>query len=93
MFQITKYDLPVRRIFLRNYAHNILLHFLSVTLEKKNETVMGKVDHLVECLLSVLDKGNWGDNPFLIKYSEIPLLRPPKIKTFYPLKTLFAKFR
>ena len=27
------------------------------------------------------------------KYSEIPLLRPPKIKTFYPLKTLFAKFR
>ena len=27
------------------------------------------------------------------KYSEIPLLRPPKIKTFYPLKTLFAKFK
>ena len=27
------------------------------------------------------------------QYSEIPLLRPPKIKTFYPLKTLFAKFR
>ena len=26
-------------------------------------------------------------------YSEIPLLRPPKIKTFDPLKTLFAKFR
>ena len=26
-------------------------------------------------------------------YSEIPLLRPPKIKTFYPLKTLFAKFQ
>ena len=28
-----------------------------------------------------------------MKYSEIPLLRPPKIETFYPLKTLFAKFR
>ena len=26
-------------------------------------------------------------------YSEIPLLRPPKINTFYPLKTLFAKLR
>ena len=26
-------------------------------------------------------------------YSEIPLLRPPKIKTFYLLKTLFAKFK
>ena len=27
------------------------------------------------------------------RYSEIPLLRPLKIKTFYPLKTLFAKLR
>ena len=27
------------------------------------------------------------------RYSEIPLLRPPKIQTFYPLKTLFAKFK
>ena len=27
------------------------------------------------------------------KYSEIQLLRPPKIKTFYPLKTLLAKFK
>ena len=27
------------------------------------------------------------------KYSEIPLLRPPKIKTFYLLKTLFWKFK
>ena len=26
-------------------------------------------------------------------YSEIPLLRPPKIKTFCQLKTLFAKFK
>ena len=26
-------------------------------------------------------------------YSEIPLLRPPKIKTFYPLKTLFVKLK
>ena len=23
------------------------------------------------------------------EYSEIPLLRPPKIQTYYPLKTLF----
>ena len=29
----------------------------------------------------------------VFKYSEIPLLRPPKIKTFYPLKALFAKFK
>ena len=28
-----------------------------------------------------------------LQFSEIPLLRPPKIKTFYPLKTLFAKFK
>ena len=28
-----------------------------------------------------------------MQYSEIPLLRPPKIKTFYPLKTLFANFK
>ena len=28
-----------------------------------------------------------------ITYSEIPLLRPPKIKTFYLLETLFAKFK
>ena len=27
------------------------------------------------------------ENPTL--YSEIPLLRPPKIRTFYQLKTLF----
>ena len=27
------------------------------------------------------------------KYSKIPLLRPPKIKTSYLLKTLFAKFK
>ena len=27
------------------------------------------------------------------EYSEIPLLRPPKIKTFCQLKTLFAKFK
>ena len=27
------------------------------------------------------------------KYSEIPLLRPPKMKTFCQLKTLFAKFK
>ena len=26
-------------------------------------------------------------------YSEIPLLRPPEIKTSYVLKTLFAKFK
>ena len=26
-------------------------------------------------------------------YSEIPLLRPPKIKTSYLLKTLFAKYQ
>ena len=26
-------------------------------------------------------------------YSEIPLLRPPKIETFSGLKTLFAKFK
>ena len=26
-------------------------------------------------------------------YSEIPLLRPPKIKTYCQLKTLFAKFK
>ena len=30
---------------------------------------------------------------FVIDYSEIPLLRPPKIKTFCQLKTLFAKFK
>ena len=30
---------------------------------------------------------------FFFIYSEIPLLRPPKIKTFYPLKTLFANFK
>ena len=29
----------------------------------------------------------------LWNYSEIPLLRPPKIKTFYLLKTLFWKFK
>ena len=29
----------------------------------------------------------------LIVYSEIPLLRPPKIKTYYLLKTLFARFK
>ena len=29
----------------------------------------------------------------LHKYSEIPLLRPPKIKTSYLLKTSFAKFK
>ena len=28
-----------------------------------------------------------------LKYSEIPLLRPPKIKTSYLLKTLFAEFK
>ena len=28
----------------------------------------------------------------IIRYSEIPLLRPPKIKTSSLLKTLFAKF-
>ena len=28
-----------------------------------------------------------------IKYSGIPLLQPPKVKTFYPLKSLFAKFK
>ena len=28
-----------------------------------------------------------------MKYSEIPLLRPPNIKTSYLLKTLFAKFK
>ena len=27
------------------------------------------------------------------EYSEIPLLQPPKIKTAYLLKTLFAKFK
>ena len=27
------------------------------------------------------------------KYSEIPILRPPKIKRFGKLKTLFAKFK
>ena len=26
-------------------------------------------------------------------YSEIPLLRPPKIQAFYSLKTLFRKFK
>ena len=26
-------------------------------------------------------------------YSEIPLLRPPKVKTSYLLKSLFAKFK
>ena len=30
---------------------------------------------------------------FIPTYSEISLSRPPKIKTFYPLKTLFAKFK
>ena len=44
----------------------------------------------------------WDDyaNPFkfhvtyvMLVYSEIPLLRPPKIKTFYPLKTLFWNFK
>ena len=29
----------------------------------------------------------------IFNYSEIPLLRPPKIKTFCQLKTLFAKFK
>ena len=29
----------------------------------------------------------------MTRYSEIPLLRPPKIKTFCQLKTLFAKFK
>ena len=28
-----------------------------------------------------------------LKYSEIPLLRPPKIKTLYLLKSLFSKFK
>ena len=27
------------------------------------------------------------------EYSEIPLLRPPRVKTFYLLKTLFWKFK
>ena len=32
------------------------------------------------------------DSILLDRYSEIPLLRPPKIKASYLLKTLFAKF-
>ena len=28
-----------------------------------------------------------------VNYSEIPLLRPPKIKPFYPLKNLFARLK
>ena len=34
---------------------------------------------------------SWPKSPWLFIYSEIPLLRPPKIKTSYLLKTLFAK--
>ena len=34
----------------------------------------------------------WTDGP-IDEYSEIPLLRPPKIGTSYLLKTLFAKFK
>ena len=30
---------------------------------------------------------------FFTTYSEIPLLRPPKIKTFFVLKTWFAEFK
>ena len=33
---------------------------------------------------------HYGDSPL---YSKIPLLRPPKIRTFYLLKTLFLKFK
>ena len=33
------------------------------------------------------------NNLIVIKYSEIPLLRPPKIKAFYLLKTLSAKLK
>ena len=41
-----------------------------------------------EGLLSVVTgEGMW------TSYNEIPLLRPPKIKSFYLLKTLFAKFK
>ena len=28
-----------------------------------------------------------------VKQENIPLLRPPEIKTFYPFKTFFAKFK
>ena len=40
---------------------------------------MKKTDNLLVSLLTL--------------YSEIPLLRPPKIKTFCQLKTLFAKIK
>ena len=38
-------------------------------------------------------KNKMSFNSCLLKYSEISLLRPPKIKTFYLLKTFFAKFK
>ena len=50
-------------------------------------------------LVDINSEGAGGQKPFTqchrfyVEYSEIPLLRPPKIKTFYPLKTLFARFK
>ena len=50
---------------------------------------------MYSCALSIEGTGNLvpctGKRSFN-KYNEIPLLRPPKIKTSYQLKTLFAKF-
>ena len=42
---------------------------------------------------SVIDKTPLLNRFQTRKYSEIPLLRPPKIKTSYLLETLFAKFK
>ena len=48
-----------------------------------DETVKGQ-DESQDCL-----KPSHVRDPIEIYYSEIPLLRPPKIRTFYLLKTLF----
>ena len=46
---------------------------------------MGGVKSMKYCSLYYIGKSTL--------YSEIPLLRPPKIKTFYLLKTSFLKFK
>ena len=60
--------------------HNILLDIFP----KRNKVRYSHIENIHSAVWKT-------ENP--VRYSEIPLLRPPKIKTSYLLKTLFAKFR
>ena len=77
---------------LLNVHYHWNVTFFSLRNIKTTQTLIN-LELFIKCPYPIHISSRLANYSYSSIYSEIPLLRPPKIKTFYPLQTLFWNFK